>query len=72
VLSTPIIHQPQAAILGVQAIRTQPAVRDGQIVPRELMYLCLSYDHRIVDGATAVQFLQQMQGHLEHPLALAI
>jgi pyruvate dehydrogenase E2 component (dihydrolipoyllysine-residue acetyltransferase) len=72
VLSTPIIHQPQAAILGVQAIRTQPAVRDGQIVPRELMYLCLSYDHRIVDGATAVQFLQQVRGQLEHPLALVI
>ncbi len=72
VLSTPIIHQPQAAILGVQAIRTQPAVRDGQIVPRELMYLCLSYDHRIVDGATAVQFLQHVRGDLEHPLALTL
>jgi 2-oxoglutarate dehydrogenase E2 component (dihydrolipoamide succinyltransferase) len=72
VLSTPIIHQPQAAILGVQAIRTQPAVREGQIVPRELMYLCLSYDHRIVDGATAVQFLQHLRADLEHPLALLI
>jgi pyruvate/2-oxoglutarate dehydrogenase complex dihydrolipoamide acyltransferase (E2) component len=70
VLSTPIIHQPQAAILNVQAIRTQPAVRDGVIVPRELMNLCLSYDHRIVDGATAVQFLQHVRGGLEHPLAL--
>jgi 2-oxoglutarate dehydrogenase E2 component (dihydrolipoamide succinyltransferase) len=72
VLSTPIIHQPQAAILNVQAIRTQPAVRDGLIVPRELMYLCLSYDHRIVDGATAVQFLQHVRGGLEHPLSLVI
>ncbi len=72
VLSTPIIHQPQAAILNVQAIRTQPAVHDGAIVPRELMYLCLSYDHRIVDGATAVQFLQHVRGHLEHPLALLL
>jgi pyruvate/2-oxoglutarate dehydrogenase complex dihydrolipoamide acyltransferase (E2) component len=72
VLSTPIIHQPQAAILNVQAIRTQPAVRDGAIVPRELMYLCLSYDHRLVDGATAVQFLQHVRGRLEHPLALLI
>jgi len=72
VLSTPIIHQPQAAILNVQAIRTQPAVRDGAIVPRELMYLCLSYDHRIVDGATAVQFLQHVRGNLEHSLALLI
>jgi pyruvate dehydrogenase E2 component (dihydrolipoyllysine-residue acetyltransferase) len=72
VLSTPIIHQPQAAILNVQAIRTQPAVRDGAIVPRELMYLCLSYDHRIVDGATAVQFLQHLRGRLEHPLVLLL
>jgi pyruvate/2-oxoglutarate dehydrogenase complex dihydrolipoamide acyltransferase (E2) component len=72
VLSTPIIHQPQAAILNVQAIRTQPAVRDGAIVARELMYLCLSYDHRLVDGATAVQFLQRVRGLLEYPLALLI
>jgi 2-oxoglutarate dehydrogenase E2 component (dihydrolipoamide succinyltransferase) len=72
VLSTPIIHQPQAAILNVQAIRTQPAVRDGAIVPRELMNLCLSYDHRIVDGATAVQFLQHVRAFLEHPLTLFV
>jgi 2-oxoglutarate dehydrogenase complex dihydrolipoamide succinyltransferase (E2) component len=72
VLSTPIIHQPQAAILNVQAIRTLPAVRDGAIVPRELMNLCLSYDHRLVDGATAVQFLQHVRGLLENPLALFV
>jgi pyruvate/2-oxoglutarate dehydrogenase complex dihydrolipoamide acyltransferase (E2) component len=72
VLSTPIIHQPQAAILNVQAIRTRPAVRDGAIVPRELMNLCLSYDHRIVDGATAVQFLQHVRAFLEHPLTLFV
>jgi len=72
VLSTPIIHQPQAAILNVQAIRTLPAVRDGAIVPRELMNLCLSYDHRLVDGATAVQFLQHVRGLLENPLAMFV
>jgi 2-oxoglutarate dehydrogenase E2 component (dihydrolipoamide succinyltransferase) len=72
VLSTPIIHQPQAAILNVQAIRTLPAVRDGAIVPRELMNLCLSYDHRLVDGATAVRFLQHVRGLLENPLDLFV
>ena len=72
VLSTPIIHQPQAAILGVEAIRKAPAVRDEQIVIRSLMYLCLSYDHRIVDGATAVQFLQAIRRRLESPLELIL
>lgn len=72
VLSTPIIHQPQAAILGVEAIRKAPAVRDDQIVIRSLMYLCLSYDHRIVDGATAVQFLQAIRRRLESPLELIL
>ena len=72
VLSTPIIHQPQAAILGVEAIRKAPAVRDEQIVIRSLMYLCLSYDHRIVDGATAVQFLQTIRRRLESPLELIL
>ncbi|MGH7363828.1 MAG: 2-oxo acid dehydrogenase subunit E2, partial [Candidatus Methylomirabilales bacterium] len=72
VLSTPIIHQPQAAILGVEAIRKTPAVRDEQIVIRSLMYLCLSYDHRIVDGATAVQFLQAIRRRLESPLELIL
>jgi 2-oxoglutarate dehydrogenase E2 component (dihydrolipoamide succinyltransferase) len=72
VLSTPIIHQPQAAILGVEAIRKAPAVRDDQVVIRSLMYLCLSYDHRIVDGATAVQFLQAIRRRLESPLELIL
>lgn len=72
VLSTPIIHQPQAAILGVEAIRKAPAVRDEQVVIRSLMYLCLSYDHRIVDGATAVQFLQAIRRRLESPLELIL
>jgi len=72
ILSTPIIHQPQAAILGVQAIRKLPVVRDDQIVIRSMMYLCLSYDHRIVDGATSVQFLQEVRRHLEDPLGMLI
>jgi pyruvate/2-oxoglutarate dehydrogenase complex dihydrolipoamide acyltransferase (E2) component len=72
VLSTPIIHQPQAAILGVQAIQKRPVVRDDRIAIRSMMYLCLSYDHRIVDGATAVQFLQAVRRHLEDPLEMFV
>lgn len=72
ILSTPIIHQPQAAILGVQAIRKLPVVRGDQIVIRSMMYLCLSYDHRIVDGATSVQFLQEVRRHLEDPLGMLV
>lgn len=72
ILSTPIIHQPQAAILGVQAIRKLPVVRDDRIVIRSMMYLCLSYDHRIVDGATSVQFLQEVRRHLEDPLGMLV
>ena len=65
ILSTPIIHQPQAAILSVEAVRKLPVVIDDAIAIRSMMNLCLSYDHRIVDGATAVQFLQQVRRNLE-------
>ena len=66
ILSTPIINQPQAAILGVEAIRKMPVVINDAIAIRSMMYLCLSYDHRIVDGATAVQFLQTVRHNLEN------
>jgi pyruvate dehydrogenase E2 component (dihydrolipoamide acetyltransferase) len=72
VLSTPIIHQPQAAILNVQAIRKVPAVRDGALAIGSMMYLCLSYDHRIIDGAVAVQFLQAVRRDLETPLGMFV
>ncbi len=72
VLSTPIIHQPQAAILNVQAIRRVPVVRDGAFAVGSMMYLCLSYDHRIVDGAIAVQFLQAIRRDLETPLGMFV
>ncbi|MFQ6134055.1 MAG: dihydrolipoamide acetyltransferase family protein, partial [Armatimonadota bacterium] len=65
ILSTPIIHQPQAAILSVEAVRKLPVVINDAITIRSMMNLCLSYDHRIVDGATAVQFLQQVRENLE-------
>jgi pyruvate/2-oxoglutarate dehydrogenase complex dihydrolipoamide acyltransferase (E2) component len=64
-LSTPIIFQPQAAILGVQRISKMPVVINDAIAIRSVMYLCMSYDHRIVDGATSVQFLQFIRRQLE-------
>ena len=64
-LSTPIIFQPQAAILGVQRISKMPVVINDAIAIRSMMYLCMSYDHRIVDGATSVQFLQLIRRTLE-------
>lgn len=72
VLSTPIINYPQAAILGVEAIRRAPVVRGDEIVIRYMMYICLSYDHRIVDGATAVRFNQRLRRILENPLELIL
>ncbi len=65
VISTPIIHQPQAAILATGRIADVPAVVDGAICIRKHMFLSLSYDHRVVDGATAVKFLQRVRGILE-------
>lgn len=65
VISTPIIHQPQAAILATGRIADVPAVVDGQIVVRKRMFMSLSYDHRIVDGATAVHFLQRVREIME-------
>lgn len=65
VISTPIIHQPQAAILATGRIADAPAVVNGGLAIRKQMFLSLSYDHRIVDGATAVRFLQRVREILE-------
>jgi pyruvate/2-oxoglutarate dehydrogenase complex dihydrolipoamide acyltransferase (E2) component len=62
---TPIINHPEVAILGMGKVADAPAVRDGQLVIRTVMHLCLSYDHRVVDGAPAVQFLQAVKDCLE-------
>src|SRR3546814_5856243 len=56
-LSSPIINPPQSAVLGLHRIEDRPVVRDGQIVIRPMMYLALSYDHRLIDGREAVTFL---------------
>lgn len=66
-ISTPIINPPQSAILGMHTIKQRAVVIDGEIVARPMMYLALSYDHRIVDGAEAVQFLVTVKDCLENP-----
>ncbi|HEX8624453.1 MAG TPA: 2-oxoglutarate dehydrogenase complex dihydrolipoyllysine-residue succinyltransferase [Allosphingosinicella sp.] len=71
-LSTPIINPPQSAVLGMHRIEERPVVRDGQVVVRPMMYLALSYDHRLVDGREAVTFLVRMKEALEDPTRLLI
>ena len=66
-LSTPILNPPQCGVLGMHAIQQRPVVRDGEIVIRPMMYLALSYDHRIVDGREAVQFLKRVKELVEEP-----
>lgn len=66
-LSTPILNPPQSAILGMHAIQDRPVVRDGEIVVRPMMYLALSYDHRIIDGREAVNFLKRIKAFVEEP-----
>lgn len=71
-LSTPILNPPQCAILGMHAIKERPVVENGQIVVRPIMYLALSYDHRLVDGREAVQFLVTVKECLESPAHLLL
>ena len=71
-LSTPIINPPQCAILGMHAIQERAVVRDGQIVIRPMMYLALSYDHRLVDGREAVTFLVKVKQAIEDPSRLLL
>jgi len=67
-----IINPPQAAILGVGSVMPRPAVRDGQVVARELMKVALSADHRVTDGAEGARFIKEIQGLLENPVSLAL
>ncbi|MEN8213412.1 MAG: 2-oxoglutarate dehydrogenase complex dihydrolipoyllysine-residue succinyltransferase [Pseudomonadota bacterium] len=71
-LSTPILNPPQSAILGMHNIQQRPVVVDDEIVIRPMMYLALSYDHRIVDGREAVQFLLTIKESLEYPAAMLL
>ncbi len=71
-MSTPIINPPQSAVLGLHRIEDRPVVRDGQIVIRPMMYLAMSYDHRLVDGREAVTFLKTIKEAIEDPTRLLI
>jgi 2-oxoglutarate dehydrogenase E2 component (dihydrolipoamide succinyltransferase) len=71
-LSTPILNAPQSGILGMHRIEERPVVRDGQIVARPMMYLALSYDHRLVDGKEAVTFLVNVKESIEDPKRLVL
>ncbi len=71
-LSTPILNPPQVGILGLHNIQERPVVRDGEIVIRPIMYVALTYDHRIVDGREAVQFLVRVKQLIEDPEALLL
>jgi 2-oxoglutarate dehydrogenase E2 component (dihydrolipoamide succinyltransferase) len=71
-MSTPILNAPQSGILGMHRIEERPVVKNGQIVARPMMYLALSYDHRIVDGKEAVTFLVRVKEALEDPARLVL
>jgi 2-oxoglutarate dehydrogenase E2 component (dihydrolipoamide succinyltransferase) len=71
-LSTPILNPPQSGILGMHKIQERPIAVDGQVVIRPMMYIALSYDHRVVDGKEAVTFLVKVKEAIENPLRLFI
>ncbi|ESQ16494.1 MAG: hypothetical protein N838_26215, partial [Thiohalocapsa sp. PB-PSB1] len=71
-MSTPILNPPQSAILGMHKIQQRPVAVDGQVLIRPMMYLALSYDHRIIDGREAVQFLVTIKETLEDPARLLL
>ena len=71
-MSTPILNAPQSGILGMHKIQERPVVVDGQVAVRPMMYLALSYDHRIVDGKEAVTFLVRVKESLEAPERLVL
>jgi 2-oxoglutarate dehydrogenase E2 component (dihydrolipoamide succinyltransferase) len=71
-LSTPIINPPQSAVLGMHRIEDRPVAKDGQVVIRPMMYLALSYDHRLVDGREAVTFLVRVKEAIEDPTRILI
>ena len=71
-LSTPIINPPQSGILGLHAIQERPVAVNGEVVVRPMMYVALSYDHRIVDGREAVTFLKRIKEMIEDPTRLML
>lgn len=71
-VSTPIINEPQSAILGMHSIKERPIAVDGKVEIRPMMYLALSYDHRVIDGSTSVTFLVKVKEQLEDPMKLLL
>jgi 2-oxoglutarate dehydrogenase E2 component (dihydrolipoamide succinyltransferase) len=71
-MSTPIVNAPQSAILGMHKIQERPVAVEGQVVIRPMMYVALTYDHRIIDGREAVQFLVAVKEALEDPARLLL
>jgi len=71
-LSTPIINPPQSGVLGLHAIQERPVARDGQVVIRPMMYMALTYDHRVVDGREAVTFLKRIKETIEEPARILL
>jgi 2-oxoglutarate dehydrogenase E2 component (dihydrolipoamide succinyltransferase) len=71
-MSTPIINPPQSAILGMHSIQARPIAQNGEVIIAPMMYLALSYDHRIIDGKDAVQFLNQVKNIVEDPNRLLL
>ncbi len=71
-MSTPILNPPQSGILGMHKIQQRPAVVNGEIEVRPMMYVALTYDHRLVDGREAVQFLVALKDLLEDPARLIL
>ena len=71
-LSTPILNAPQSGILGMHAIQERPVAVDGEVVVRPMMYVALSYDHRLVDGQQSVSFLVRLKELVEDPARLML
>ena len=71
-LSTPIINPPQSGILGMHRIEQRPIAENGEVVIRPMMYVALTYDHRIIDGASAVRFLVAIKECLEDPARMLL
>ena len=71
-MSTPIINEPQSAILGMHNIVQRPVAINGEVVIRPMMYIALSYDHRVIDGSSSVTFLVRVKELLENPTNLLL
>lgn len=71
-LSTPIVNPPQSGVLGMHAIQERPVAREGQVVIRPMMYVALTYDHRLIDGREAVTFLRHIKECIEEPARLLL